>query len=183
MLAKSASKQWQEDPEKEIFIERDGNTFRHVLSYLRDGKVVLPLTATKKGLLLELTYYGVEGVDEKDMDDNVIKEFQALSHYEQAHGYLKNVSDSLLERSNILQERSKNLLCAKECIDKTMGRDTRNLGNEWSFVLDKNYSFNSGNISQCDLELNKFGIKIVRHGGDFVTLTRCNKRKLSIESS
>ena len=37
MLAKSASKRWQEVSMSEIFIERDGDLFRHVLSYLRDG--------------------------------------------------------------------------------------------------------------------------------------------------
>lgn len=67
ILAKCASKRWQKDPEFEIFIDRDGEMFRHVLSYLRDGRVKLPLTVTQEGLLLELDYYGVEGVDKKDI--------------------------------------------------------------------------------------------------------------------
>ena len=49
MLAKSASKRWQEDSMSKICIERDGDLFRHVLSYLRDGRVVLPLTASRWG--------------------------------------------------------------------------------------------------------------------------------------
>ena len=47
MLAKSVSKQWQKDPESEIFIKRDGEMFRHVLNYLRNGKAKLHLTSTK----------------------------------------------------------------------------------------------------------------------------------------
>ena len=73
MLAKSASERWQADSDSEIFIERDGEMFRHVLSYLRDGRVDLPVTVTKKGLLSELKYYGVEGVDDDNVDDSLIK--------------------------------------------------------------------------------------------------------------
>ena len=59
MLAKSASDQWQEDPESEIFIERDGQRFRFVLDYLRDGKVSLPITEAKHAFLAELEYYNI----------------------------------------------------------------------------------------------------------------------------
>jgi len=54
MLAKSASDQWQKDPETEIFIERDGLRFRFVLDYLRDGKVGLPITETTDAFVAEL---------------------------------------------------------------------------------------------------------------------------------
>jgi hypothetical protein len=63
MIAKSASDQWQQDPKAEIFVERDGTLFQFVLSYLRDGKVCLPLT-TAKTVLDELSYYGAEVLDE-----------------------------------------------------------------------------------------------------------------------
>jgi len=53
MLAKSASDQWQEDPESEIFIERDGQRFRFVLDYLRDGKVGLPIIETTDAFLAD----------------------------------------------------------------------------------------------------------------------------------
>ena len=67
MLTKSASEEWLKDESEEIFIERDGSTFRHVLSYMRDGKVVLPVTEPKKSFVDELTYYGLEMRDE-DID-------------------------------------------------------------------------------------------------------------------
>jgi hypothetical protein len=69
MLTKIASDQWQEDPESEIFIERDGSTFRYVLKYLRDGKVKLPITETKSDLIEELVYYNIDH-DAAKIDDS-----------------------------------------------------------------------------------------------------------------
>ena len=60
MLAATASEKWQQDPEAEIFIERNGHRFQYVLDYMRDGKVVLPVTETKEAVLAELEYYGIE---------------------------------------------------------------------------------------------------------------------------
>jgi hypothetical protein len=70
MLAKIASDQWQEDPESEIFIERDGSTFRYVLKYLRDGKVKLPITETKSDVIEELVYYNIDHDADKIDDSN-----------------------------------------------------------------------------------------------------------------
>ena len=78
MLAKCVSEQWQEDPEQEVFIKRDGETFWHVLSCLRDGKIKLPLTTTKEGFIVELEYYGIECTNEADVDDSLIQEQQAM---------------------------------------------------------------------------------------------------------
>ncbi len=44
----------------EIFIDRDGLLFRHVLNYLRDGKITIPVTVAKSAILRELEYYGVD---------------------------------------------------------------------------------------------------------------------------
>mmetsp|Transcript_13886 Transcript_13886/g.19007 ORF Transcript_13886/g.19007 Transcript_13886/m.19007 type:complete len:206 (-) Transcript_13886:396-1013(-) len=74
MLARISSEQWQKDPEKEIFIDRDGDRFRYCLDYLRDGHVALPVTVAKKALLQDLEYYGVEGVDEGSIDDGLSQE-------------------------------------------------------------------------------------------------------------
>ena len=68
MLAKSVSEQWLEDPEAEVFIDRDGICFRFVLNYMRDGKVVLPVTESKESVLAELQYYGIES-NETDVSD------------------------------------------------------------------------------------------------------------------
>ena len=106
MLAKSAAKQWQEDPESEVFIERDGEMFRHVLNYLRDGNVKLPLTVTKDGFLLELVYYGVDGIDEKNVDDSLITASQAtqgLVHVDKVCASLESLVKSLTVKKNAAQ--------------------------------------------------------------------------------
>jgi hypothetical protein len=69
MLTKIASDQWQEDPESEIFIERDGSTLSYVLKYLRDGKVKLPTTETKSDVIEELVYYNIDH-DANKIDDS-----------------------------------------------------------------------------------------------------------------
>ena len=38
MLGKLVSDAWQEDPEQEVFIDRNGDIFAHVLDYLRYGR-------------------------------------------------------------------------------------------------------------------------------------------------
>jgi hypothetical protein len=63
MLAKICSDTWQSDPTSEVFINRDGERFRYVLDYLRDGSVALPLSIPKAAFLKELEYFGFEGVD------------------------------------------------------------------------------------------------------------------------
>eukprot|EP00957_Ditylum_brightwellii_P033909 2569519-Ditylum_brightwellii.AAC.1 len=64
MPARISSEQWQTDPDAEIFIDRSGDRFQYCLDYLRDDFVSIPVTVPKKGLLQDLVYYGVEGVDE-----------------------------------------------------------------------------------------------------------------------
>ena len=65
MLAQSASEQWLQNPDAEVFVERDGIRFGYVLDYLRDdGSVILPMTVPKPSFLADLVYYGVENVDE-----------------------------------------------------------------------------------------------------------------------
>ena len=65
MLAQSASEQWLQNPDAEVFVERDGIQFGYVLDYLRDdGSVILPMTVPKPSFLADLVYYGVENVDE-----------------------------------------------------------------------------------------------------------------------
>ena len=59
MLARIVSKEWHQNEETEIFIERDGTRFKYCLDVLRDGKVSLPLTVSKSAILEDLIYYGI----------------------------------------------------------------------------------------------------------------------------
>ena len=69
MLSKSASKEWHDSEKKEIFIERDGSKFKFVLDFMRDGKVVLPISQAKAAIIAELEYFNFE-FDPDDIDDN-----------------------------------------------------------------------------------------------------------------
>ena len=61
MLARMASEDWHDDSKgDEIFIERDGERFKYCLDFLRDGKVLLPITTRKEALLEDLQYYNIE---------------------------------------------------------------------------------------------------------------------------
>ena len=76
MLANCASGQWLENPEEEIFIERDGAAFRYILNYMRDGSVFLPVTERKQSFIKELEYYGIEARN-CDINDGKAR----LEHY------------------------------------------------------------------------------------------------------
>lgn len=89
MLAASASKQWQEDPETEIFIERDGQLFRFVLRYMRDGKVTLPVTEPKEALISELEYYGID-CDESKVSDTTARRTGCLNSFSGAMNDLRH---------------------------------------------------------------------------------------------
>mmetsp|Transcript_5560 Transcript_5560/g.7859 ORF Transcript_5560/g.7859 Transcript_5560/m.7859 type:complete len:198 (-) Transcript_5560:102-695(-) len=75
MLTKSASEQWQEDSEAEIFIERDGFRFRYILDYMRDDKVTLPRTESREMIIAELEYYGITVKEDGIIDPLSMKEF------------------------------------------------------------------------------------------------------------
>ncbi|KAL9186339.1 hypothetical protein ACHAXT_005577 [Thalassiosira profunda] len=59
MLSRLVSTTWLEDPTKPVFIDRDGDTFAHVLNYLRYGSISLPVTVHKDNFLRDLDFYGV----------------------------------------------------------------------------------------------------------------------------
>ena len=89
MLARSASEQWQEDPESEIFIERDGTIFRFVLDFMRNGEVFLPITESKESLLKELEYYGIDVVDESLISDAILRKNTCITTLRKAVGDLR----------------------------------------------------------------------------------------------
>ena len=66
ILARMTSELWlggNKAKDEPIFIERDGERFRYCLDYMRDGRVSVPITASKDGIVKDLEYYGFEGVD------------------------------------------------------------------------------------------------------------------------
>jgi hypothetical protein len=74
MLARMVSKTWlceEEDNERKdepLFIDRDGERFRYVLDFMRDGpNVSLPVTVSKEGFLKDLDYFGFDSVNPNDI--------------------------------------------------------------------------------------------------------------------
>eukprot|EP00956_Cyclotella_meneghiniana_P011775 scaffold16542_cov74-Cyclotella_meneghiniana.AAC.2 len=60
MLAKMISETWEtDDPDKPLFIDRDGEKFAHVLDYLRYGSIELPESIPESMFKRELDYYGI----------------------------------------------------------------------------------------------------------------------------
>jgi len=162
MLAKSASERWQDDSDSDIFIERDGEMFRHVLSYLRDGRVDLPLTIRKKGLLSELKYYGVEDVDDKDVDDGSISQIPlGIAHLRTICDSWKGSADALNFANLCIQKWHK-----IETSEETWNFSVDNVDLE-SFLLHtgKFREWSSDSSSQvtveCNAHLGKVGIQIM----------------------
>jgi len=60
MLAIMASKRWDGDGDKKLFVERDCERFRLCLDYMRDGRVYLPVTISKMAFLADMEYYGID---------------------------------------------------------------------------------------------------------------------------
>ena len=50
---------WKEDPEETVFIDRNGDTFAHVLDFMRYGSIDLPVTIAKSMFDRELGFYGI----------------------------------------------------------------------------------------------------------------------------
>ena len=63
MLARIVSKTWLEDPNSTVFIDRDGDTFRFVLDYLRYGSVDLPHNMPMANFKRDMDFYGIVAED------------------------------------------------------------------------------------------------------------------------
>ena len=59
MIARLVSDTWQADPNKPVFIDRNGDTFGYFLDYLRYGSITLPIAVSKDMFLRDLDFYGI----------------------------------------------------------------------------------------------------------------------------
>jgi BTB/POZ domain len=75
------------DQPQEVFLDRDGETFRLVLTYMRDRKVFVPMKLAKKTVLNELDYLGFENVDESVIHSGCtrIQAASSLALYNKIH--------------------------------------------------------------------------------------------------
>ena len=159
MLAKSASEEWLKDESEEIFIERDGSTFRHVLSYMRDGTVLLPVTERKKSFVDELTYYGLEVRDE-DIDHG---RAQLQSYPFPIFSLLRKLTDEL-DRDILGQKLAR--ICLKEIYNahnKSQFTLEVSRGNKDDFSLEIYNTSNTQSIIQiANDHLSNVGLKVLK---------------------
>ena len=63
MLARMISETWENEPDKPMFIDRDGDLFAQVLNYLRYGSIELSPTIPQAMFKRELDYYSIPAID------------------------------------------------------------------------------------------------------------------------
>ena len=69
----------------EIFLEHTGTRFAHLLDYMRDGKVILPVTESREALIVELQYFGF------DVDGTCVDDIMHVQRIWASHGYLQEL--------------------------------------------------------------------------------------------
>lgn len=117
MIAKITSSQWHCDPNTEVFIERDGTLFGYVLKYLRDRQVTLPLTVTKKELIAEFRYYGIQDVDIQAIDDSETQSFLAVKNFNKGGQSLRDLIEKSRNEATDLYIKRCCLLVSADCIE------------------------------------------------------------------
>ena len=176
MIAKSASKEWKNDASKEIFIERDCTLFQYVLSYLRDRKVHLPWTVSKKALLEELVYYGVENVNEKTIIHSRAQGVLAANAINDGILYLQKVAEEARVVSANSEAAFVGSSVAAILIENHIRRGAS--GTKYQYKVqskDNNQTFyvedlgpklgqlrsNKRSFDICNVHLNKAGLKMI----------------------
>jgi hypothetical protein len=75
MLAKLVSSKWKKGGNQEpLFIDRDGERFRYILDWYRDGQIIVPKTIPVSALRNDALFFGLP-------DDVVIEETQSFGDY------------------------------------------------------------------------------------------------------
>ena len=154
MLARSASKQWQTDPESEIFVERDGDRFAYVLDYLRDGRAFLPLVVSKEAFLTDLAYYGLEDVDESKIERKLADVAATRLHVDQ----LAKSEIVVWKHDAIPVELA--ILCAKAYFEKGLLQFLVTK-NEAKGLFDHSWE-ETADLTRCNQYLGRLGLKLSR---------------------
>ncbi len=152
-----------------IFIDRDGLLFRFVLNYLRDGKVVLPITVDKNTFLHELSYYGIAMED--DSSSKVMVNIQANAQCVlQLNGLIESLKKDeyciRFSRLCILQFKDKGSSCAESY---SGGFD----GNKNFFFTVRSIDYGDGGNKKHDESLYTCVEEVTKGGEDMKE--RCNE--------
>lgn len=101
MLARLISDTWnnqEEQEEKVLFIDRNGQRFQYVLDYMRDTKVHLPVGVTNGSFLQELEYFGFQDIPSGAVE-SACANFEAAKHvsslYKETDVAFNNMTENL----------------------------------------------------------------------------------------
>ena len=171
MLARLVSDTWQENPNKSVFIDRDGDMFAQVISYLRYGSIELPITISKAMFLRDLDFFGI--VPEEGSVKSASEAW--ASKVDERYGKISKLE---LEASKLKLENDIEFLanyCASKyisngaprcCIEinKPSSKDGANIEQQmlWNAVLNcANVNSYKGDLSKA---LMKFGLSLYGEG-------------------
>ena len=105
-LGRMCSDMWQHDAQAVIFIDRDGENFRHVLQYLRYGHVSLPLSISKSAFLQDMDFYGISVPQGSVTDDSVVDDSKANLQ----------AANRLITLGHECHARASELMAERECV-------------------------------------------------------------------
>jgi BTB/POZ domain len=112
ILSKMVSRTWDQT-KKVYFVDRDGQRFRYVLDFMRDGgKIHLPVTESRGAVAQELDYYGFNNVDEGEASSIIVGGVLDQTMIQNVHTNVFDEIDELekkIERHEKEQEYMKNL--------------------------------------------------------------------------
>ncbi|GFH55452.1 hypothetical protein CTEN210_11928 [Chaetoceros tenuissimus] len=120
MLAKAVSDRWKkEDSNEPIFFDRDGQRFKYVLDYLRDGKVNLPVGENVETFRTELEYFGID-IDPDSITSD--EDMEIVSFKSRFRNHMKRLEDQIevSERSHAVH------LIAKDVVKRDVELQSRN---------------------------------------------------------
>jgi hypothetical protein len=187
VLAKSISERWQQpdqDAKEEIFFDRCPQLFRQVLEYLRNKKVHLPITVSKKAVQSEFEHYCVDDVEEEAIDDSLTRSIQLVQSIKDTEAYLddfdgevsrlKNEIDLLntefdrlkIEREQ--REESMKAVEASKALFKRFRSDPTNLSRiSWNNVTNKDKHLTESMQTKCNECLTRVGLKVERQDSNY----------------
>lgn len=97
MLSRLVSEEWPPDDasDEPIFVDRDGETFRHVLNYLRYGRVALPCNVSTDSFLTDMDFCSIhvaEGSVTRDQHPTMMNCLNAIDKVDRLVG--KNLNET-----------------------------------------------------------------------------------------
>uniref|UniRef100_A0A6U5K645 BTB domain-containing protein n=1 Tax=Corethron hystrix TaxID=216773 RepID=A0A6U5K645_9STRA len=139
MLARMASQEWNPDTDKKLFIERDGERFRYVLDYLRDGKAMLSIDVSKEALLVDMEFYGISASEESiTVQDTKESLSSLLGVVVKTHSYFEKEILESKKQTFESEKRTTILKFAKFCFEDYVTRPKDYIaGNVFVLEFDK----------------------------------------------